>query len=311
MKINTVALIGAGAVGAYFIMGLAKPLGDNFCVVAEGSRKKRLEDDGLSINGEHYDLNVRTPEEAHGVDLLLIATKYSGLHGALDEIRRTADDHTIIISLLNGVDSEEIVAQVIPERQILNSFMVIASMRDDRNIYFDPKVTVGMKFGDKHTLKKTEACVAVEEFFRDKACHAQFMPDIMAGEWKKFARNISLNLPQAIVGVGIAAYNDSQHLMAYSLALENEVRAVAAAYGYSFGPVPRPNHGYRKASRYSTLQDLDAKRHTEIDMFCGVLMQKAAVKNIPVPCAQMTYHIIKTLEEKNDGKFGYTEDEIM
>lgn len=49
MKINTVALIGAGAVGAYFIMGLAKPLGDNFCVVAEGAGRNGWKMMGLAL----------------------------------------------------------------------------------------------------------------------------------------------------------------------------------------------------------------------------------------------------------------------
>ena len=38
-KIEKVALIGAGAVGAYFIWGLSEKLGDNFCVIASGERK--------------------------------------------------------------------------------------------------------------------------------------------------------------------------------------------------------------------------------------------------------------------------------
>lgn len=40
MKIEKVALLGAGAVGAYFIWGLAEKMGENFCVVAKGERKE-------------------------------------------------------------------------------------------------------------------------------------------------------------------------------------------------------------------------------------------------------------------------------
>ncbi len=118
-----------------------------------------------------------------------------------------------------------------------------------------------------------------------------------------------MNLPQAILGVGIGAYEDSDYLLTYSRKLEDEVRTVAAAYGYPLEQLKRPHMGYRKVSRYSTLQDLDAGHHTEIDMFCGVLMQKAAAKHIAVPYAEGAYYLIKTLEEKNDGKFDYTEDE--
>lgn len=59
------------------------------------------------------------------------------------------------------------------------------------------------------------------------------------------------------------------------------------------------------ATRYSTLQDLDAGRHTEIDMFSGALMRMGQELGIPTPYNEYTYHMIKALEEKNDGMFDY------
>ena len=60
-----------------------------------------------------------------------------------------------------------------------------------------------------------------------------------------------------------------------------------------------------KRGRYSTLQDLDAKRHTEIDMFAGVMMRMGKEYGVPTPYCEFTYHVIKALEEKNDGLFDY------
>ena len=60
------------------------------------------------------------------------------------------------------------------------------------------------------------------------------------------------------------------------------------------------------SARYSTLQDLDAGRHTEIDMFSGALIRMGKELGIPVPYNEYTYHMIKALEEKNDGKFDYS-----
>ena len=58
MKITKVALLGAGAVGAYFIWGLNNLLGENFAVIASGERKERLIKEGLIINEKLYELNV-------------------------------------------------------------------------------------------------------------------------------------------------------------------------------------------------------------------------------------------------------------
>ena len=62
----------------------------------------------------------------------------------------------------------------------------------------------------------------------------------------------------------------------------------------------------KPSARYSTLQDLDAGRHTEIDMFSGALMRMGKELGIPTPYNEYTYHMIKAMEEKNDGKFDYT-----
>ena len=41
MKMETVAIYGAGAIGAYFVWGLQEKLGDQLCVVAKGERRER------------------------------------------------------------------------------------------------------------------------------------------------------------------------------------------------------------------------------------------------------------------------------
>ena len=61
----------------------------------------------------------------------------------------------------------------------------------------------------------------------------------------------------------------------------------------------------RDRARYSTLQDLDAGRHTEVDMFAGAVVRMGRELGIPAPYNEFTYHMIKALEEKNDGKFDY------
>ena len=61
-------------------------------------------------------------------------------------------------------------------------------------------------------------------------------------------------------------------------------------------------------ARYSTLQDIDAGRHTEKDMFSGAMMRMGKELGIDTPYNEYTYHIIKALEEKNDGMFDYYEN---
>ena len=66
--------------------------------------------------------------------------------------------------------------------------------------------------------------------------------------------------------------------------------------------------GVRSSARFSTLQDLDAGRHTEIEMFAGEMIRMGKECQIAVPYCEYTYHLIKALEEKNDRKFDYSGD---
>ena len=102
MKIKSVAVLGAGAVGSYVIWGLADrediKLGViwglseksdiRLGVIAEGERAERLKKNGCAINGKTYHPEVWTPDEAHDVDLMVIALKYGSLEGALESIQK-------------------------------------------------------------------------------------------------------------------------------------------------------------------------------------------------------------------------------
>ena len=91
--------------------------------------------------------------------------------------------------------------------------------------------------------------------------------------------------------------------------LRAELEAIAAAKGIDLSKADGSStrgSAVAPSARYSTLQDLDAGRHTEIDMFSGALIRMGKELGIPVPYNEYTYHMIKALEAKNDGKFDYS-----
>ena len=130
MEIKSVALLGAGAVGSYIIWGLSKLPDIRFGIIAEGSRAARLRDEGCSINNVTYHPQVWSPQEAKGVDLLIIALKYGALPGALASIREAVGSNTTVMSLMNGVDSEEIIAAKISAEHVLPSLIKVASHKE-------------------------------------------------------------------------------------------------------------------------------------------------------------------------------------
>lgn len=305
MKIEKVALLGAGAVGAYFIWGLKDKLGENFCVVAKGERKERLEKEGLVINGEKHLFSVKEPKEAGIVDLILVSSKQDALAEIIEDIKPMVGEHTMVISLLNGVASEEMIGATIGMEHMLYSVMRIASVRNGNEIVFSPEHTAGVFVGEKGIKEPTERILAVEELFRDTGVRYNFKEDIVYDMWFKYASNVSQNLPQAVLGVGFGAYYDSEHVLFVAKKLWKEVADVANAKGIALEDEFVYFQGPNMKARFSTLQDIDAKRHTEIDMFAGEMIRMGKEYGISVPYCEYTYHMIKALEEKNDGEFEY------
>lgn len=310
MKIQSVAILGAGAVGCYVLWGLADKAAANTLqlgVVAEGSRAERLRQNGCTINGQVYHPQVWTPQQAHGVDLLIVALKYGALPGALDSIRTIVSEHTVVMSLMNGVDSEELIAAQIGAAHVLPALIKVASRRTEDGVRFDPETTIGIIYGELTAPFDSDRVQAVRALFADTGIHFRVTEHIREEIWSKFRLNVCNNLPQAILGAGVGCYRDSVHMKAVSDGLRRELEAIATARGIDLRIADAVSHGCAvpATARYSTLQDLDAGRHTEIDMFSGALMRMGKELGIPTPYNEYTYHIIKAMEEKNDGLFDY------
>ena len=284
MKIQSVAILGAGAVGSYIIWGLSKKDNIRLGVIAEGDRARRLKESGCAINGAVYRPEVWTPQEAQGVDLLVV-----------------------VMSLMNGVDSEELIAAQVGAEHLLYSFIKVTSHKEADGYHFDPDATLGVIYGERFAPFESERVQAVRELFTDSGVNFRVTEHIQEEMWSKFRLNVCNNLPQAILGAGVGCYRDSVHMKAISDGLRRELEAIATARGIDLRIADAVSHGCAvpATARYSTLQDLDAGRHTEIDMFSGALMRMGKELGIPTPYNEYTYHMIKAMEEKNDGLFDY------
>lgn len=308
MNIKSVAVLGAGAVGSYVIWGLSQKKDIRLGVVAEGERAERLKQNGCPINDEVYRPEVWSPQEAKDVDLLIVSLKYGSLPGALESIKTIAGEHTTVMSLMNGVDSEELIAEQIGDEKVLRSLIKVASHKEGKGYCFNPETTLGIIFGELKAPFDSERVQAIESLFADTGIHFRSTELIQEEIWSKFRLNVCNNLPQAILGAGVGCYSDSTHMKAISDGLRRELEQIALAKGIDMSKLEATSgrgSAVPASARYSTLQDLDAGRHTEIDMFSGALMRMGEELGIPTPYNEYTYHMIKALEEKNDGLFDY------
>lgn len=307
MKIRNAALIGLGAMGSFLAPRLEEGLGrDHFTVIAGGVRKERLTRDGVRVNGVCRRFRITEPEEGEPVDLLIIAVKDPGLPSAIRDIRRFVGEQTLILCIMNGVESEEKVAAAYGWEHMLYSYMKIPVELKNGSYDFDPQGGF-IAFGERENKELSERVLAVRELFESCGIPYRIQEDMILGIWKKFMSNIGENMTCALLGVPFRAFQTSAHANAVKNMAKKEVQAVAAALGIGLTDEmirEQDRRSYEAPdNRPSTLQDLDAGKKTEVDMFAGTVVRLGRELGIPTPVNELFYHGIKVLEEKNEGLF--------
>ena len=214
--IHSVAVLGAGAVGSYVIWGISSLDDVELGVIAEGERAERIKNEGCLINDKVYHPQVWTPKEAKKADLLVVALKYNALLPALPSIKEAVGENTVVMSLMNGVDSEEIIAKEVGDSHLLYSVIKIASHKAGKGFYFAPETTIGIIFGELEAPFDSERVQAIEELFGRTEIHFRATKYIREEVWSKYRLNVCNNLPQAILGAGVGCYRDSVHMKAIS-----------------------------------------------------------------------------------------------
>lgn len=120
MKIDTAAIAGLGGVGAMYGSMMLKALGrGNVFAISDPDRAERYKRDGVFVDGVRHDFVYWKPEEAEPVDLLIFATKYYSLDQAIEESRGAVGPDTIVMSFLNGVTSEDRIAEKMHPNHLL------------------------------------------------------------------------------------------------------------------------------------------------------------------------------------------------
>lgn len=309
MKINTVTLIGLGAMGSFFAPGLEACLGsERFRVLAGGERGERLKSRGITVNGVNHRFTVVSPDEKGGpADLVIMAVKDTGLGQAIADIANQVGPETIILCVMNGVESEEQVAAAYGWEHVLYSYMRVSIVMKDGVAGYD-RALGKVHFGEARNESPSERVLAVRELFDRAGIRHETDRDMVRGMWFKFMCNVGENMTCALLGIPFGAYRVSGHANHIRKAAMGEVIRVANRLGVDLGEndIERQEAQIRRlpfANKPSTLQDLEAGRATEIEMFAGKVVRLGEELGIDTPLCRMFYHGIKVLEEKNAGLF--------
>lgn len=305
MRIQKAALIGLGAMGAFFAPMLEAGLGrEHFRVIADGERKRRLESRGVTLNGVNYRFPVVAPDaEGDPADLVIIAVKSTGLEQAIRDIRNQVGPETQILCVMNGVDSEERVAAVYGWERVLYSYMRVSIVMRDGTADFDPEKG-SVHFGEAKNDSLSPRVERIKELFDACGVRYEIDRDMIRGMWFKFMCNIGENMTCALLGVPFGMFQVSRHANQIRHRAMREVAEIANRLGIDLGEadIEQQETTIRAIPFYnkpSTLQDLEQGRATEIRMFAGRVVRLGQELGVDTPINWMFYHGIRVCEEKN------------
>lgn len=304
-KINNVIICGLGAIGTIYAEKLKGCT--NLKILADEKRIERYKKNPVIFNGKKCDFDFILPDEKNfKADLIIISVKNSGLVGAAASIKNFVDENMIILSLLNGISSEEYLASIYGWEKLLFSYFVgHTSTRKGAEITFDG---VGeIVFGEKENSEFSQKVLAVKNLFDETKIDYSIPEDMEYSMWKKFLVNVGTNQASAILGGAYKLFQNSEKSMNLAKNFMKEAQKIAEVSGVKntekmLDEALEIINSMLPETKSSMLQDVEAARKTEVEIFAGKVIEMGEKFNIPTPYNKIAFEIISALDEKSSLK---------
>lgn len=303
-KIRNVAILGAGAMGAFFAAKFFDAPDFSTSLVARGERAERLERDGLVVNGKTYRIPVMDAEATSSppADLILVAVKHHHLPEAVLDLKNLVGEGTTILSVMNGLDSEETLGAVYGLDKVLYGVSVgIDALRQGNRVTY---TTPGKHyFGEANNVPVAARVRRVQTAFERAGIPYETPPDMKRVMWWKFMVNVGMNPSSAVLGAPYGVFQSSPEARALMESLMREVIALAQAERIHLTEQDIADwypvlDTLSPLGQTSMLQDIEAGRKTEIEMFAGKVVALGQTHGIPTPVNETMLRMIHVLERK-------------
>ncbi len=300
-SITDIAIIGAGAVGGAY--GAMLHDADPGCVsfVARGERLRRLSLGGLLVNGRPYMIRVRDAADASPpADLLVVAVKHHHLEEALGEMRQRVGEETIILSLMNGVESEERIGRVYGADKILPAIVLgIDAVREENSITYTRKGKI--LFGEAGERPAGARVGRVRALFDRAGIPCETPPDMTRILWWKFMINVGINQVSAALRAPYGAFQTAGEARDLMESAMREVVLLASRLRISLTEADITGWyavlcGLSPGGKTSMLQDVEAGRKTEVEMFAGKVIELGRRLGVATPVNEKLFDTIRRIE---------------
>jgi 2-dehydropantoate 2-reductase len=296
-------VVGAGAIGSLFAAHLAT-IGEVVVLTRRDDHARALNREGLRVSGRH-DFTARVtaaadPGDLPDFDVGIVATKATGLEDAAEALAGRFSAATMM-TVQNGLGAEEVMRRHGGWQLISAVTFMSGTKHSDTHVEYilDTPTWLG-PYGDTPFERVKEIAQALV----DSGLKAEALPDLLPAQWSKLIFNATVNGVSALTGLPHDAHfaaeradSDLGHLVHQ---LVDEGKRVAAAAGVELHDDPWEMNvlaTQRGSAHYpSMLEDVEARRPTEVELINGALVREAARCGLDAPLHTALYRLVKARE---------------
>lgn len=298
--INNTTIVGMGALGMlYANLIQSTPGSPAVCFAANSERVEKYKGMRFTVNGTEVFFRVTDAGAGSPADLVILAVKYTALEAALESMAPFVGPDTTIISVMNGITSEQIIGERFGAEKVIGSVAqgMDAVKFDGALTYTMPgELRIGLLSGGSPGRLE-----ALKEFFNRAGIAYTVEEDMNYRLWSKFMCNVGINqtcMAYETTYGGVLAPGKAHETF---LGAMQEVVSLANLEGIPLSEADVMSYEallntLSPSGMPSMRQDGIAHRCSEVEMFSGTVRALAAKHKLAVPVNDWLYTTIKEME---------------
>lgn len=309
MKIEKIAIVGAGSIGGWIGAKLSRCQGVQLSVFARGATLAALQREGLQLQlkDETIRAKVTASHDAAALgeqDLVVLAVKSPAMREVASQILPLLGQHTMLLSAMNGVpwwffegfggalagkrlqsiDADGQFAQHLPPQHIIGSVVHASCATRGPGVIqhnFGNGLIVGEPSG-----QDTPRVQALLALLKEAGFDASISPQIQKDIWYKLWGNMTVNPVSAITGATTDIVLGDDLLRGFISHVMLEAKAIGEKIGIPIAQQPEDRHQVTLklgAFKTSMLQDVEAGRAVELDALVSAVREIGQICGLATP----------------------------
>lgn len=287
-----IAVMGSGGVGGYFGARLAAA-GNEVSFIARGAHLEAIRNEGLRVKSPFGDMHVNSaratndPADIGPVDVVLFTTKLYDTDNAGEMCKPFIGDDTVVISLLNGVDSERQLSRILGSDHVAGGVARISAELVAPGVVHHHSNFASIEFGEPDG-RRSDRLQAFLDTATAARIDAQLRDDIDVAIWEKFILLASFSGVTTLTRLSAGPLLENSDTRQLLEAAARETDAVARAQGVRLEKnVVETIMGYLgkmpETMKSSMLIDLENGRRLELEWLSGAVCRLGRESGVDTP----------------------------